>query len=211
MAFWKQALLSLVVLALIGVAWYLYFPGAHDVAARFGISFGETATGEDGSDGPRGPGGPGFGGFGGRTTQVVVEPAQSRIINDELTALGNAASLHSVTVTPQVSGMLKEVLVTSGSEVTAGEVVARLDARSQQIAYDRARLSHADAKTTLERLRQLRAANAISESQVSGCRTGAQQCGTQPQERRARPAESRNHRADFRRGSASSKSTPAMW
>ena len=166
MAFWKQALLSLVVLALIGVAWYLYFPGAHDVAARFGISFGDTATGEDGGDGPRGPGGPGFGGFGGRTTQVVVEPAESRIINDELTALGNAASLHSVTVTPQVSGMLKEVLVTSGSEVTAGEVVARLDARSQQIAYDRARLSHTDAKTTLERLRQLRAANAISESQV---------------------------------------------
>ena len=168
MAIWKQTLLSLLVVAVIGIAWYFYFPGAQEVAARFGL--GTAATeGADAAGGgrPAGPGGPGFGGFGGaRATQVVVQPADSQIINDELTALGSAAALHSVTVTPQASGMLTEVLVSSGASVEAGDVIARLDAQSQQIAFDRAQLALSDAETTLKRIRQLRAANTVSESQV---------------------------------------------
>lgn len=166
MAIWKQAILSLLVLAAIAIAWFFYFPGAQDVASRFGISFGSGETDTAAGGGGR-PGGAGFGGFGGRgATQVVADPIGSEVINDELTALGNGSALHSVVVTPHAAGRLTEVLVESGATVKAGDVIARLDDESQQIAFDRASLSLKDAKTTLERIRQLVAANTMTQSQV---------------------------------------------
>ena len=161
MAFWKQFLVSLAVLAIIGAAWYVNFPGAQDVLMRFGIVPAATQS----ADGLAG--GAGRSGFGGaRTTEVVVRAAGTGIINDKLTALGSGSALHAVTLTPSAAGTLTEVTVVSGAKVKAGDVIARLDAQSQQIAYDRAKLTLTDAQTTLDRTRQLAAARTVSETTV---------------------------------------------
>ena len=162
MAVWKQILVSLVVLAAIAVLWYFYFPGAQDVAARLGVP-ALTAKQDAPSAGPGGGAGRpgGFpGGFGGgRETSVIAEPATLEVINNRLTALGDGTSLHSVTVVPNASGTLVDVLVNSGARVSKGDVIARLNSDEEQIAADKARLALADAQATLDRYSQLKDAN----------------------------------------------------
>ena len=170
MAIWKQALLSLVVIAGIGVAWFFWFPGAQDVAARFGL-VAAAPSGEGGSaasgggapagGGARGPGG--FGGGGARATNVVAQAAETAVINTKLSALGDATALRSVTIVPDASGRLDEILIENGAMVEAGEIIARLDSDAEKIALDRVRLALADAQSTYDRYRQL---STITGSQV---------------------------------------------
>lgn len=165
MAFWKQVLISLLVVVLAGAAWYFYFPGAQDVLSRLGVVQGPSPSSSGGSGG--GPGGPGGrGGFGSRASTVVTEPAKTSTINTRLNALGDGVSAHSVTVTPSASGTLAEVAVSSGTSVTSGQVIAKLDAKTQQIAYNKAKLALDDAQAALERTRQLANANAATAVQL---------------------------------------------
>ncbi len=173
MAIWKQILLSLVVLAAIAALWYFYFPGAQEVATRFGVP--ALAAQQDEASAGRGGGGArpsgGFpGGFGGgRQTNVIAEAATIAVINNRLTALGDGTALHSVTVVPNASGKLADVLVKSGALVSNGDVIARLDSDAEQIAADRARLALADAQATLDRYSQLRDTN-LTAAQMQSAR-----------------------------------------
>lgn len=164
MAFWKQLLVSLVVLTVAAGLWVRFFPGAPALLANWGLDWIPVATAEA----PAGdrPGG-GSGGPGREAPLVIAEPVVMATINDRLTAIGTGRASNSVVVTPFSSGRLVEVPVTSGSVVAAGDIVARLDAEAEEIAVDRARIALDDARARQERIASLRNSNAATNVQVT--------------------------------------------
>jgi RND family efflux transporter MFP subunit len=177
----RQLLVSLVIVGAAAAAYVFLVPGAPETLARFGIElpFGqqaEAATGSGGQavqgaaqaqqGGPR-PGGSTGGRGGARTMVVVTAPVLTATINDKLTAIGDGAAAHSVTVVSPASGTLDELLVKPGDAVSAGAVIGRLDADAQAIAAERAQLAFNDAETALTRINQLAKANNATSVQVA--------------------------------------------
>ncbi|MDN2565090.1 efflux RND transporter periplasmic adaptor subunit [Aquibium sp. A9E412] len=166
MSWWKQLLLSLVVLAVAAGLWLRYMPGAPQMLAELGIPVpgflaGSQETAEAGGGAPGRGGPPRFGGGG----LVVTGPIVNATINDRLSAIGTGRALNSVVVTPYASGRLVEIAVQSGSEVDAGAVIARLDSQSEEIAVDRAEIALEDARARLERVTALRSSNTVTAVQ----------------------------------------------
>lgn len=168
----KQAILCVTVLAASALVWYMFFPGAKQVLAKWGI--GEQVTAEtssnggpgQGGPGRRGPGGPGGPGGGMSAGVVILEDVGTATINDRLSAIGTGSALHSVSVRPYSSGRLTEILVQPGSEVKAGDVLARMDSEAEKIAVDRAQLTLEDNRAKLERAKTLSATNNVTAVQL---------------------------------------------
>ncbi|MCO6185693.1 efflux RND transporter periplasmic adaptor subunit [Rhizobium sp. L1K21] len=161
MRFWKQLFLSLVVVIVALVIWARFVPGSRETLATVGMpefvvglltpEGADTASGEKPSRGGFG----GMRGFGG-PAQVVAQPVESAVANDRLVAIGNGAAIRSVSVSPDESGKLAEILVRSGQKVEAGDVLARLDNREQVIARDRAQLEYQTAQEKVQRYTSLK-------------------------------------------------------
>ena len=152
MAFWKQLTLSFLAVAAGILLWVWFVPGADGVLRRIGMPEGVVAlvapAGQEGAT----PGEPGQAtGQGqangnrragaGAATLVVVQPVAIGTVNDRLTALGTGDAIQSVTVMPQVSGMLSEIAINSGDRVEKGQVIARLESEEQRIARDQAQVA----------------------------------------------------------------------
>src|SRR3989344_4196354 len=145
---WVGSLLALVLVGLVGgAAWFLF----------------QRANGESsGGPGFPGGGGPGFPGGGRPMVTVgdaVVRKAELPVIID---ALGTVIPATTVTLRPQVSGMLTQVLFTEGQMVKKGQLLAQIDPRPFEQALmqaqgtrqrDEAQLEN--ARLTLERYRTL--------------------------------------------------------
>ncbi|MFZ1467428.1 MAG: efflux RND transporter periplasmic adaptor subunit [Paracoccaceae bacterium] len=174
MSAWKQIILSVAVVGLIGVLWFGFFPGAREMVRQQGfykaMSFGAAqpdSTKDAAKPAETGASGSGGGkGRGGRITSVVVKPAVNETINTRIAALGTGVAQHSVTVLPSASGRLTAVPVQAGQEVKVGDVLAQLDATSQTIAHDKAQLALDDAKASLARSQALVRSKSISETQL---------------------------------------------
>lgn len=167
MAFWKQLLVSAFVVVVAAALWVGFFPGARETLARLGIDWVPvaTATARTGGDQQR-PHDAGAQQQGNRPI-VVAEPVTSATINDHLYAIGTGRAVNSVTVTPFAAGRLIEVLAASGETVAAGDVIARLDSDTEQIAVDRNRIALADAKAKQDRMSALRSTNTVTAVQLS--------------------------------------------
>lgn len=167
MTWWKQALVCLLILVAAAVIWYRFFPGAAEMAAKWGV--GEAPAAAAASDEERaGAGGTrrrGGGGFGAMQSPVVATPVTSATINDRLTAIGTGSALRTVVVRPFTSGRLSEIPVEPGAEVRAGDVIARMDSDTENIAVDRAALALDDARARLERINALRSSNTVTAVQ----------------------------------------------
>ncbi len=143
MAAWKQLILALVILAAAAVGWAFFFPGAPQILARWGIDWAQASTqqpqkqaaGENRREGGRRGGDD--------QTLVVVLPATTATINDRLQAIGTGRAKASVTVNPYATGRLIAITAASGSHVTAGQEIARLDSDTEEIAVDRAKVARA--------------------------------------------------------------------
>ena len=165
MATWKQLLLALVVIVVAAGAWIRFFPGAHDILARWGIDwiYAATPPSSTGSLASQNGGRNGAS----RQVNVVVLPAAMATINDRLQAIGTGRANASVTVNPYSSGRLTEVLVQSGAHVDKGQLIATLDSETEIIAQDRAKLALQDAQDRLNRVKSLRASNAATPVAVA--------------------------------------------
>jgi len=185
----RQILVSLVIVGAAAAAYLFLVPGAPQQLAKLGITIpisqpveaatgpatqaagGGQAGGQGGGNAAAGGGGQRPGGAGGRggarTMVVVTAPVVLATINDKLTAIGDGAAAHSVTVMSPSNGTLAELVVQPGQNVQAGAVIGHLDADAEQIAYDRAKLSFDDAKSTLERTTSLSKASNATTVQVS--------------------------------------------
>ncbi|SDO54523.1 efflux RND transporter periplasmic adaptor subunit [Phyllobacterium sp. OV277] len=159
MKVWKQLVLVVVVLAIAGAGWLYFFPGASNLFKKAGVDKVLTA------DKPATSGGQGRSGQ--VAPIVVVRAADEAKINDKLSAIGTGKAKSSVSVTPFAAGRMNEILVTSGTKVEAGDVIARLDAEAEAIAADKARTMLKDAQTKLKRAENLSTTNTVSAVQVS--------------------------------------------
>lgn len=160
MAAWKQILFAIAILMVAAVAGYMFVPGSAATLARLGIGSVEnpaTATGSIGGQEEQGA----------RAVSVVTAPVSTATINDRLSAIGTGRAKATVSVTPYGSGRLTELLVQSGAHVETGQVIARLDSATEEIAVDRARAARDDAVARVERIRQLRTSNAATQVQLT--------------------------------------------
>lgn len=159
-----SAVAVLLLLALAALAWYL----THRPAAGLGGMAGGPRN-ERAATSPRGtPGGR----FGGATT-VGVASAERTDLPVWLEALGTVTPAATVTVKPQVSGVLQQVLYREGQVVRKGEVLAVIDPASFKIALmqaegqrqrDEAQLDN--ARLVLQRYRTLLQQDSIARQDV---------------------------------------------
>ncbi|NHQ91471.1 efflux RND transporter periplasmic adaptor subunit [Janthinobacterium lividum] len=151
-----------VMAALGGGAWYLTHSGT-------------SAQGGGGMGGPGGAGGPGGPGGrrGGPSTTVGVATAVKSDLPVVLDALGTVTAASTVTVRPQVSGILKELKFKEGGMVKAGQVVAQIDPAQFEMALmqatgqrqrDEAQLEN--ARLTLKRYQTLLGQDSIARQDV---------------------------------------------
>jgi len=105
---------------------------------------------------------------------VGVARVSSGDIHVTLNALGAVTPLATVTVKPQVTGILTKITFTEGQMVKAGQMLAQIDPRPFQAALDQAKgtLAHDvaqldNAKVDLVRYQNLTKQNAISEQTLA--------------------------------------------
>ncbi|GKS83754.1 efflux RND transporter periplasmic adaptor subunit [Acidovorax sp. SUPP1855] len=159
---WLGTLLMLAVVALLGGgAWYLVQRSTAPAGAMRGAG------------GPGGPGGPGFGGGGRAMVTVGEATARQASLPVVIDALGTVTPVTTVTLRPQVSGVLTQVLFTEGQMVKKGQVLAQIDPRPYEQALmqaqgtrqrDEAQLDN--ARITLERYRTLLSQDSIARQDV---------------------------------------------
>ena len=139
---WLGTVIAVLALVALGaLAWYLtHRPPEQAGAGAFGA--GASASGASGAAsqgaGPAGPGGAGgrgrgAGGAAGAST-VGVATATRADLPVVLDALGTVTPSVTVTVRPQVSGVLTGVLFTEGQMVKKGQLLATIDPRPFEIA-----------------------------------------------------------------------------
>jgi RND family efflux transporter MFP subunit len=183
-----QTVLALGILAGALAIWINYVPSALPLLARYGVldalgieppAEGQGGTGQAVAGQPprsaQGAGGQGAGGgrAGGAPAgpvAVMAQPAELRAMNDQVAAIGDGQPYRSVTLVPEVTGVLDTVNVTSGAYVEQGAVLATLRDEVERIARDRAQLVLADAEAALKRLEALGNSGAVTELQRSDAR-----------------------------------------
>lgn len=73
-----------------------------------------------------------------RPVPVTVESVTTQDVPVYLSATGTVTALNTVTINPQTSGRLMSLEFTEGQPVRKGQVLARIDPRELQAAYDQA-------------------------------------------------------------------------
>ena len=166
---WLGTVIAVALVAGLGMlAWHLTHKPA---AGRGGAEAG-------GPPGPGGPGGPGGGGGGGRrggqnTTTVGVAAVARTDIPLYVDALGTVTPSATVTVTPQVSGVLTNVPFQEGQLVKKGQLLATIEPRPFELALMQAQgqlqkdeASLEAANVTLKRYQTLLAQDSIARQDV---------------------------------------------
>ena len=178
MPIWKQLAISLAVL-FAGLCALVYFsPGAGRTLVSIGVPAsavalvsgapegegqaqrgqaqrGQGQGGEQAQAGGQGQGQGNRRGGGNQAILVATQPVTIGVVNDRLSAIGDGEAIEAVTVMPQASGTLAEILVSSGQKVTKGDVIARLDSEEQVILRDQAAVALRSAKEKAESYRNL--------------------------------------------------------
>lgn len=127
--FWKVALIVIIVIVLLAV-------GIRLVHKPGGAGQGQ---GKAGADTPPVP--------------VTVVPVVKQNVPIYLTGLGTVVARNTVTVSPQVSGQLLSINFKEGDPVTKGELLAQIDPRTFQAAYDQAVAQQRQAQAQLDTAR----------------------------------------------------------
>ena len=84
-------------------------------------------------------------------------------ISSTISATGTINPVHYVDVSTNIPGKLQSVLVKANQKVSAGQVIATIDARQLQASVDNARATLNQASTDLNRYRVLAAQGAVSQ------------------------------------------------
>ena len=161
MAAWKQILFAAVILVAAAAAWVRFFPGAPEILARWGIEWASASIPAAGSAAPQQ-----HAAADPRAT-VVAAPVTSATINDRLQAIGTGRAAATVAVNPYAAGRLVAFEVASGARIQAGQLIARLDSETEEIALERAKAQRDDARAKVERIRALRSSNTATPVQLT--------------------------------------------
>ena len=164
--FWKIALIVVAVIVVAGVGFRLLHKPAGAASTQ------AAAKGKDGKDGKDAT----------PPVPVTVVPVAKQNVPVYLTALGTVQALNTVTVNPQVPGQLLSLDFIEGQPVKKGQVLAQIDPRTYQAAYDQAAAKQRQdqalletAKSNLTRSQDLAAKGYISKQDLDTLRNTAAQ------------------------------------
>lgn len=104
---------------------------------------------------------------------TVVMPLALRDIRDSINLPGTIEPWTELTIKAELNGTLEEVLVREGSEVKAGEIIARIETDDYRIALNRAEAAYRLAVSDLKRDRSVYGKGIISEAQLETKQTNA--------------------------------------
>ncbi|QNJ99732.1 efflux RND transporter periplasmic adaptor subunit [Dyella telluris] len=147
--FWKIALIVVVVIVVGGIGFrLLHKPAAEDGAQGQGRGQHKGQGAGEGQDKDKDA----------APVPVTVESVVKQDVPVYLTALGTVQALNTVTINPQISGQMLSINFKEGQEVKKGELLAQIDPRPFQAAYDQAAAKQqqdeaqlATAQSTLKR------------------------------------------------------------
>ncbi|MEP6663250.1 MAG: efflux RND transporter periplasmic adaptor subunit [Verrucomicrobiota bacterium] len=94
---------------------------------------------------------------------------------DQLSAVGSVTAVQGVNVTTENAGTVREIAFESGTVVTNGQLLVRLDTSTEEAQLRAMESQSALSKTNLERSRQLRTANTISQSEFDTAESSVKQ------------------------------------
>ncbi|MBA3518955.1 MAG: efflux RND transporter periplasmic adaptor subunit [Rhizobiales bacterium] len=186
MSFFKQLVICLVLVAGAGAGWYVYqnpqITGlARETAEGPGAAGGRGPTVAGGGERGPGAGSRGFGANripglmgGGGAVNVITAPVETDAGGETVVALGTARAARSVTLFPQVTGVVTEILFRPGQAIDEGAALVRLQDDEQQVAVDRARVTLEQTRETLERSQALAKSKTITAVALSDAETAAQ-------------------------------------
>ncbi|WP_375665285.1 efflux RND transporter periplasmic adaptor subunit [Bartonella sp. TT121SHDZB] len=98
-------------------------------------------------------------------TNVVVDFVKVQDFCKQLNVLGNGQAFASVELTPWSSGVVDKLFVSAGTKVQAGDVIAQLDSKKEEIAAEKAKVQRDNSALTLSRILKLRSSNTATEVQ----------------------------------------------
>lgn len=131
-----------------------YF-AAFGVPASLGVIPGAESV--SGTETNKGAGRLQRGSRGAGATTVVTAPLDMQPYEDVLRAVGSATALHRSNVIANAAGEVVEINLTANRDVTAGDVLVRLDARTQLLDLEIAQAELKQATDTVLRYERLRA------------------------------------------------------
>ena len=159
---WGSVVAVAVLAGVVALAWYLTHRPPASAGAPGAAGFGARA-----------PGGGGASGRGAPPSTVGVAAARHADIPVIIDALGTVTPVAMATVTPQVSGVITQVLYKEGETVRKGQLLATIDPQPFQAALDQAiaarqrDVAQLDAaRVLLERYKVLLAQDSIARQTV---------------------------------------------
>jgi multidrug efflux system membrane fusion protein len=165
----RNIALLVAALVILGVVLWRWHPwGAPSGASSAGEARGASGARAGGRGGRGGPGA-----LGNMPQPVHVATATQGEMPVVLTALGTVTPLATVTVLPQLSGVLQDVYFKEGQMVKKGDVLAQIDPRPYQISLENAQGTLVrdqallqTARLDLKRYQTLLAQDSIASQQV---------------------------------------------
>ena len=129
---------------------------------------------------PQGPGGPGGAAGAFPPTNVAIRTLEAKPVPQASEYVATIRSLRSITVQPDVEGVVRRVLVSSGDRVTQGQTLLQIDANRQQamvtVVESQRAAREADvalAQQQLARAQKLFEAGAMSRAELEQAETFA--------------------------------------
>jgi RND family efflux transporter MFP subunit len=166
MSLLKQVFLCVVLVAAAIGGWYAYrHPGLIGEARK--VSAAENRQGDNG--GNRIPGLMRQNG----AVNVITAPVEIDQSGETVVALGTSKAARSVTIYPQVTGIVSEIMFTPGDAVADAAPLIQLEDDEQQVAVDRARAELQMAEEALERARTLAQSKTVSDAALLERETAA--------------------------------------
>ncbi len=156
LAIWKQ----LLIIAVLSGAGFAAWDQRAQLAELTGVSL-PSGTQQQQRRGERSEGG----------VPVIVETVTTRRAVDRLQAIGDGRAKQSITVYPDVSGVIAEVGFEAGDKLKQGDVIIRLNDAKERLAIAIAEAKRAEAERTLKRYETLIERNAVAEATVDTART----------------------------------------
>jgi RND family efflux transporter MFP subunit len=170
MAYWKQAVVPLVMLFVAAFAWFYFDHAPAPEPPRQAAGNAPAQGGQPGGGGQSRI--PGL--ISGGAVNVVTAPVEADTVGDTVTALGSATAAHSVVIYPRVAGIVADIVFKPGERVEAGAPLLRLDDDEEQANADRARIQYAQARAAFERSQSLAQSKTISSVALSDAEMTAQ-------------------------------------
>lgn len=109
------------------------------------------------------------------TETVSSAVARAEKWQEHLSAVGSVTAVQGVNVTTEDAGTVREIAFESGTVVTNGQLLVRLDTTTEEAQLRAMESQWELSRTNLERSKQLRTANTISQSELDTAESNLKQ------------------------------------